>query len=88
MADEQGQYFIAVFVDPIDDDDLEKAAPAFDAYRLNETTAVLYAKHVVPTGIIEDALGVSESRPGLILKLNGSYAGYYYKDFWQWLKDD
>ena len=83
-----GYYFIAVFEDEFSEEDMERAELLFEPYRLTDQAVILYSKHPLPTTVARDLFGLDEDKPGVVFKLNGSYAGYYHEGFWSWMKED
>ena len=88
MVDDPGALFIAVFENPIPKSDLEKAEQLFEIYQLNPQVVVLYARNPMPSTVSSELFDFDSEKPGVVFKLNGSWAGYYYKDLWEWMKED
>lgn len=88
MLKESGTYYIVISDEPISDDALEKIKPSFDAHRLQEGVVLLYTRSDVPTNIPSELLGFGGATAGVVFKLNGSYAGHYYKSLWDWLDEE
>ena len=55
-------------------------------YRLSENL-LLFLSHVDNPQYLRDPLGIDESTAGVLLKLNGSYSGYFSKSLWDWLEE-
>ena len=88
MVDDSGALFIAVFEEPIAKSDLETIKQLFEVYQLNPQTVVLYAPDLMPATVPSNLFDFGSEKPGVVFKLNGSWAGHYYKDLWEWLKED
>ena len=88
MVDDSGALFIAVFEKPIPESDLERVERLFEVFPLNPQVVILYARNPMPSTVPSDLFDFDSEKPGVVFKLNGSWAGHYYKDLWEWLKED
>lgn len=58
----------------------------FQAYEV-EPHIFLVATAIDDTQAMKVILGIAEGgKTGAVLKLNGSYSGYYYRELWDWMK--
>ena len=56
------------------------------AYMLTEHSLLVRSWEDSPKSI-RGALGIDESRTGVVFKLNGSYSGHYSSNLWAWLRE-
>ena len=86
--------FIVLSEAPIDDGDIEhwqQLAVGTATYKLTPS-AVLLRTPLNSPRIIAAHVGMAESdaadpRRGVVLKLNGTYYGYFRKNLWEWLAE-
>lgn len=84
------QLFIVVFEDDMPAATLEQARRQFEAHKMSDR-ALLIRTQIDDPVAISSFLGIDEksSSPvvGMVLKLNGSRSGYYYKSTWDWFRE-
>ncbi len=89
MADEKSSY-IAVFAEPMSAE-LKglvetNIAPA-DRYQISET-GLLVRGFYESTKVLRELLEISgDTHTGVVLRLNGSYSGYFNESLWTWLME-
>ncbi len=88
MTTSSGNYYLVVLEESVSDADKKRAKTLFDVYQINENVIVLYSTNSVPTGVVSDLLELDDEKVGIVFKLNGSYSGFYYSEFWDWLDED
>ena len=94
MSTEDGELFLAYFAEPVSDAEVKRAETLFETYRLDEKVILLWAKNPIPASAPSDLFRMDEPEgpddnavTGVVFKLNGSFAGYYDKGLWKWLRE-
>ena len=88
MADDRGTYFIVLFENPISKEEMERAEPLFEPFKLKDDALLLYSRNQLPATVASDLFGLDSSKPGVVFKLNGSFSGYYYAELFDWLREE
>ena len=81
-------HFIAIFgSDDVPAEEVSGATRVSDAYQLKDNVFLIRSTVTSPdtVGIDLGLTGETGSRIGVVFKLNGSHAGYYYQKVWEWL---
>ena len=77
-------HFLLIFEQGTQVDDLPSEFEVFPI----EDHIILVATSIEDAAAIKILARIGEDgRAGAVLKLNGSYSGYYYKDLWEWMKN-
>ena len=77
-------HFLLIFEKGTQIDDLPSEFEVFPI----EDHIILVATRVDDVYAMRVLAQIGENgRIGAVLKLNGSYSGYFYKDMWQWMKN-
>ena len=81
--------FLVVFHGKVPLDIIEQLQPLVsgDFHHASAQTLLVHTFSADPS-MISDAIDrVTNNQPAAVFKLNGAYAGRYYPDLWQWLKE-
>ena len=82
--------FAAIFEEPISAELMQQieAVAASPIFQLSEHVVLIRSYIDNPQGLSQQ-LGMPDQpeRVGVVLKLNGSYFGYYRKQLWDWLSE-
>ena len=69
-----------------DEASIEDMPSEFEVYPI-EPHILLIAANIDDIQAMKVILGIAENqKAGAVLKLNGSYSGYYYRELWDWLR--
>ena len=81
--------FLVVFHGKVPPDIVDQLRPLVSGdFHYPSTQTLLIHTFSSDPSIISDAIDrVANNQPAAVFKLNGAYAGRYYPDLWQWLKE-
>ena len=84
------KFFLVLFDPEIASDVKERMANVnFETHSISEN-AMLVATTIDDALVVRNLLGFGKGkevdRIGAVLKLNGSYSGYYYEGLWDWME--
>ena len=88
MAGNGGDLFIAVFDKPVPSETLRLMTGQFEVFSIRSDILVLWSRESMPAFVASNLFKISEDNPGVVFKLNGSFAGHYDGNLWDWLRED
>lgn len=79
--------YIAIYEDELNNELLSEVFGDENVYHFSETSSAIQTLISTVSNITELATKAVDGEPTVVVfKLNGSYSGRYYKEFWEWMK--